>query len=77
MSLKRKRRARLKAKACAEGHYHHIFNHILELNSNLVRSNTQEGCCMFDTTDYNYKLRSVIQREDDSKVTKCAKIPGS
>ena len=25
---------------------------------------------MLNTTDYNYKLRSVIGREDDSKVTK-------
>ena len=71
MSLKRKRRAKLKAKGCAEGRYHHIFNNVLESSSELLRSNTHKGCCVLNTTDYNYKLRSVIGREDDPKVTKC------
>ena len=64
MSLKRKRRMKLKAKGCAEGRYHHIFKHILTSNPNLVQSNTHEGCCMINTMDYNYKLRSVLGRED-------------
>ena len=70
MFLKRKRRAKLKAKGCAEGCYHRIFNHVLESSSNLVQSNTHKGCCVLDTTNYNYKLRSVLGREDDSKTTK-------
>ena len=70
MSLRRKRRAKLKAKGCAEGHYCYILNHVLESSSDLVRSNTHKNCCMLDTTDYNYKLRSVIGQEDDSKDTK-------
>ena len=68
--LKRKRRAKLKAKGCAEGRYHRTFNHEIESSSILVQSNTHEGWCVLDTTDYNYKLRSVIGWENDSKVTK-------
>ena len=70
MSLKRKQRTKLKAKGCTEGCYHQIFNHVLESNSNLVQSNTHKGCCMLDTTDYNYKLRSVLGREYDSTANK-------
>ena len=70
MSLKRKRGAKLKAKGCAEGRYHRIFNNVLESSSDLLRSNTHKGCCVLNATDYNYKLRSVIGRKDDSKVTK-------
>ena len=61
---------KLKTKECTEGRYHHIFNNVLESSSELLRSNTHKGCCVLNTTDYNYKLRSVIGREDDSKVTK-------
>ena len=43
---------------------------MLASSSNLLQSNTHKGCCVLNTTDYNYKLRSVIGREDDSKVTK-------
>ena len=46
------------------------FNNVLESSSKLSRSNSHKGCCMLNTTDYNYKLRSVIGREDGSKVTK-------
>ena len=70
MSLKRKRRAKLKAKRYAEGRYHQTFNHKMKSSSIFVQSNTHKGCCMLDTTDYNYKLRSVIGREDDSNATK-------
>ena len=70
MSLKRKQRAKLKAKGYVEGRYHHIFNHMLDSSSDLVRSNTHKGCCMLDATDYNYNLRSLIGREEDFKVTK-------
>ena len=70
ISLKRKQRAKLKAKKYAKSHYHCIFNHILESSSNLVQSNTQKGFCILDTTDYNYKLMSVLRQEDDSTATK-------
>ena len=70
MSLKRIRRVKLKTKECTEGRYHHIFNNLLEPSSEILRFNTHKGCCVLNTTDYNYKLRSVIGREDDSKVTK-------
>ena len=70
MSLKRKGGAKLKAKGCAEGRYHRIFNNVLESSSDLLQTNTHECCCVLNATDYNYKLRSVIGREDDSNVTK-------
>ena len=70
MSLKRKRRTKLKAKGCAEGHYHRIFNNVFQSSSDFLRTNTHKSCCVLNTTDYNCKLRSVIGREDDSKVIK-------
>ena len=70
MSLKRKRRTKLKTKGCVENCYHRIFNHILESSSNLVQSNTHKGCCVLDATNYNYKLRSVLGGEDYSKAIK-------
>ena len=70
MSLKRKRGAKLKEKGCAEGRYHRIFNNVLESSSDLLRTKTHKGCSVLNATDYNYKLRSVIGREDDSKVMK-------
>ena len=70
MSWKRKQRMKLKTNECTEGHNHHIFNNILESSSELLQSNTHKGCCVLNTTDYNYKLRSVIGQEDYSKVTK-------
>ena len=60
----------MKAIGCAEGCYHLIFNHAMESNSDLVWSNAHKGCCVLDTTNYNYKLRSVIGQEDDYKVKK-------
>ena len=42
MFLKRKRRPKLKAKGCAEGSYHWIFNHEMESGLDLVQSNTHK-----------------------------------
>ena len=62
MALKRKQGAKLKAKGCAEGRYHCMFNIVLESSSDLLQTNTHKGCCVLNATDYNYsyKLRSVI-----------------
>ena len=68
MSMKRKRRMKLKAKHCEEDKYTLIFNNILISDSDLLQSNTYKGCCLLNTTEYNYKLRSVIGQEDESKV---------
>ena len=70
MFLKRKQRVKLKAKGCVKGSYHYIFNHKMESSSDLVQSNTYECCSMMNTTDYNYKLSSVIGRENDSTPNK-------
>ena len=56
MSLERKRGSKLKAKGCAEGCYHRMFNNALESNSDLLRTNTHKGCSVLKATDYNYKL---------------------
>ena len=32
--------------------------------------NTCKGCCLLNANEYNYKLRSLIGQEDESKVTK-------
>ena len=53
MFLKRKQRAKLKAKGCADGRYHRMFNHKMESSSHLVQLCTHEGCSMMNTTDYN------------------------
>ena len=70
MSLKRKQGAKLKAKWCTEGRYDRMFNNVLESSSDLLQSNTHKGCCVLNALDYNYKIRSVIGREDDYKVMK-------
>ena len=70
MALKRKQGAKLKTKYCAEGCYHCMFNNVLESSSNLLQTNTHKGCSVLKATDYNYKLRSVIGREDNYSVTK-------
>ena len=70
MFLKRKKGAKLKAKGCAEDRYHHIFNNLLESSSNLLPTNIHKGCSVLKATDYNYKLRSIIGREDNSSITK-------
>ena len=70
MSPNRRWRMKLKAKSCEEDKYHLIFNNVLTSDSDLLQSNTNKGCCMLDTTDYNYELRRVIERENEPKVTK-------
>ena len=70
MALKRKRGAKLKTIGYAEGRYHRMFNNVLESSSDLLQNNTHKGCSMLTAKDYNYKLRSVIGREDNSSVTK-------
>ena len=70
MSLKRKRRTKLKACSPEEDKYHLMFNNMLPSDSDLLRTNTHKGCCMLNANEYNYELRSVIGRKDESKVTK-------
>ena len=71
MSLKRKQRMKLKANSHEEDKYHLMFNNVLTSDSDLLSSNTHKGCCVLNaTSEYNYKLRSVIGQEDTSKVTK-------
>ena len=70
MSLKRKQRMKLKAYSPEDNIYHLIFNNVLSSDSDLLRYNTHKGCCVLNANAYNYKLRSVIGREDESNVTK-------
>ena len=60
---------KLKANNHEDNGYHLMFNNVLTSDSDLLQSNTHKGYCVLKTTDYNYKLRSVIGREDDSKIT--------
>ena len=69
MSLKRKRRMKLKACSPKEDKYHLRFNNLLLSDSDLLCTNTHNGCCMLNANEYNYKVRSVIGQEDESKVT--------
>ena len=43
----------MKAKGCAEGRYHRMFNNVLESSSNLLQTNTHKGCSVLKATDYN------------------------
>ena len=70
MSLKRKRRTKLKASSPEEDTYHFIFNNVLPPDSNILCTNTHKGCCLLNANKYKYKLRSLIGQEDESKVTK-------
>ena len=70
MSLKREQRMKLKANIPNENKYHLIFNNVLSSDSNILQSNTHQGCYVLNANEYNYKLRSVIGREDKSKFTK-------
>ena len=65
MFLKRKQKAKVKAKGCAEGNCHWIFKHKLESSSHIIPSCFHVGSYMMNVMDYNYKLMSVIQHEDD------------
>ena len=70
MFLKRKQRAKVKAKGCIEGCYHQMFNHKVELSSHLVPSRSHMGSCVMNTMDYNYKLRSVNGQENNFTANK-------
>ena len=70
MFLKRKQRAMMKAKRCAEGHYHQIFNHKIESSSHLVQSCAHKGCYMMNTMNYHHKLMSVIGQKDEFTANK-------
>ena len=59
---------KLKANNHEENKYYLMFNNALTSDSDLLGSNTHKGCCVLNVTEYNYKLRSVIGREDESKV---------
>ena len=60
MSMKRKQRMKLKACSLEEDKYHPMFNNVLPSGSDLLRTNTYQGCCMLNANEYNYELRSVI-----------------
>ena len=62
--MKKKQRMKLKACSPERDKYHLIFNNVLLFDSDLLRTNTHKGCCMLNFNEYNYKLRSVIGRED-------------
>ena len=70
MSLKRKRRMKIKANSHEEDKYHLMFNNVLTSDSDLLQSNTHKGYRVLNTTQYKYKLRSVNAKEDESKVIK-------
>ena len=70
MFLKWKRSGKVKAKWCDEGQYHRNFNHELRSSSHFVPSCAHKGSCVMNAMDYNYKLRSVIGREDDFTTNK-------
>ena len=70
MSLKRKRRTKLKASSPEEDKYHLILSNVLQFDSDNLCTNTHKECFLLNANEYNYKLRSVIGREDESKATK-------
>ena len=70
MSLKRKQRTKLKVSSPEEDKHHLMFNNVLPSDSDLLYTNTHKGCWLLNANEYNYKLRSVIGQEDESKVTK-------
>ena len=65
-----KMKSKVEGKRICRGRYYQRFNHKMETSLNLVQSNTHKGCSMLYTTDYNYKLRSVLGQEDDSTANK-------
>ena len=60
---------KLKAWSPEQNKCHFVFNNVLPSDSNLLRTNSHKGCCMLNANEYNYKLRSVIGREDEYTVT--------
>ena len=69
MSMKRKIKIKIKVCSPEEDTYHLRFNNVLPCDSDRLRTNTHKGCCMLNANEYNYKLRSIIGQEDESKVT--------
>ena len=67
MFLKRKKNRKMKAKGCAKGNQHRECNYKVELSSHIVPSYALVGSCLTNTMDYNfnYKLRSVIEQENN------------
>ena len=61
---------KLKTSSHEENIYHLMFNNVLTSGSDILQSNTHKRCCELNTTEYNYKVRRVMGREDESKVTK-------
>ena len=45
-----------------------MFNNVLPSDSDLLCTNTPKRYCLLNDNEYNYKLRSVIGQEDESKV---------
>ena len=70
MFLKRKQSVKVKAKECAKGRYCREYNHKMESSSHLVPSCTHVVSCVMNAMNYNYKLRSVIGREDNYTINK-------
>ena len=70
MSMKRKQRTNLKAQYRERDKCQLMFNNVLSSDSDILCTDTHKGCCLLSTNEYSYKLRSVIGREDESKVTK-------
>ena len=70
MSMKRKRRMKLKVCSPEEEKYHSMLNNMLPSISDLLRTNIHKGYCMLNANEYNYKIRSVIGQEDEYEVTK-------
>ena len=70
MPMKRKRRTILKTQYREQDKYQLMFNNVLPSDSNLLYTKTHKGCCLLNADEYNYKLRSVIGREDVFEVTK-------
>ena len=70
MSMKRKQGMKLKTYTPEESKYHLMFNNMLPSDSDLLQTNTHKGCYVMNANEYNYKPRSMIGQEDESKVKK-------
>ena len=72
MFLKIKQSRERKAKECAKGCSHQECNNEVESSSPIVSSYADMGPCLMNVMDYNsnYKLRSIIGRENNSTANK-------
>ena len=70
--MKSKQSRKMRVKGCAEGHHHRECNHKVELSLHIIPSYALMGSCLMNVMDYNfnYKLRSVVGREDDFTANK-------